>query len=293
MSTGMADTNLHQSPGSRSSSSKCLASLHTSASVRASQPLNKKARQQKRAEHAAKVEKNRPHHVLGIRQGDDAKWTNSDLAKVLVTEEEITTGAEPQPLTLASGVLWMPRMMNYGVGETEKKMLFELLPPLTAERGGIKNPNAWTMSRHEEAEREELNKANQLARVLDLRNANAGGIAYENRRRIVAAFSEPGQSNDSGRPEVQGTKHSARSFPVIVLMPSPPSAALLTMKIRNLWDHLQRHRVDRGNRPRLAKMVHTRAKILKYLKKINRQRYDDILPRLGLEQEAVEGELIV
>ena len=83
-------------------------------------------------------------------------------------------------------------------------MLFEHLPPLTAEIGGIRKPTAWTMSLHEEAEKAELMKANILAKVIDLRNANAGGIAYENRRRIVATFSEPGKPGDTGRPEVQG-----------------------------------------------------------------------------------------
>jgi small subunit ribosomal protein S15 len=67
----------------------------------------------------------------------------------------------------------------------------------------------------------------------------------------------------------------------------------MTMKIRNLWDHLQKHRSDRGNRPRLAKMVHVRANMLKYLKSTSRQRYNDLLPRLGLEPESVEGELLV
>lgn len=69
--------------------------------------------------------------------------------------------------------------------------------------------------------------------------------------------------------------------------------ALMTYKIRNLWDHLQRQRSDRGNRPRLTKLVHHRAKMLKYLKSVSRQRYDDLLPRLGLEPGSVEGELIV
>jgi small subunit ribosomal protein S15 len=190
-----------------------------------------------------------------------------------VTEEELTNAAEPQPLEMLSGTLWMPRLLNFGVGEEEKKLLFERLPPLTSEIGGIRNPLSWTTTKHAEAEKLEMNKANMLARVLDLRNANAAGIAYENRRRIIAAFSEGGTPNDTGRPEVQ--------------------AALLTMRIRNLWDHLQRRRSDRGNRPRLAKMVHHRAKILKYLKAHNRQRYDDILPRLGLEPGSVEGELMI
>lgn len=65
------------------------------------------------------------------------------------------------------------------------------------------------------------------------------------------------------------------------------------MRIRKLWDHLQLRKSDRGNRPRLTKMVHRRARILKYLKSASRQRYYDVLPRLGLEPESVEGELIV
>jgi len=112
-----------------------------------------------------------------------------------------------------------------------------------------------------------------LARVISLKNANAKGIAFENRRRIIAAFSEPSNPHDPGRPEVQ--------------------AALLTYQIRNLWDHLQKFRRDVGNRRGLTKLVHQRAKILKYLKNTNRDRYDAVLERLGLEPGAVEGELVV
>lgn len=193
--------------GSRSvasSSWKCLAPLHTSASVHASQPLNKKAKQGKRLERARRAEINRPHPVLGTRTGDDSKWAQCDLAKILVTEEELTSKAEPQPLNMPSGILWMPRILNYGVGEAEKKLLFERLPPLTTEMGGIRHPTAWTVSKHAEAERLEMTKANMLARIIDLRNANAAGIAYENRRRIIAAFSEGDTPDDTGRPEVQG-----------------------------------------------------------------------------------------
>ena len=51
---------------------------------------------------------------------------------------------------------------------------------------------------------EELSKSSAFAAVVDLRNANAGGIAFANRQRIVEAFSEPGKPGDTGRPEVQG-----------------------------------------------------------------------------------------
>lgn len=51
----------------------------------------------------------------------------------------------------------------------------------------------------------EMKSKGQMARLLDLKNADAGGIAFENRRRIVEAFGEPGKKNDTGRTEVQGT----------------------------------------------------------------------------------------
>lgn len=191
-------------PGSRPVPATYFASIHTSASVRASHPLNKRARREKRAVRATIIAKERPHPVLGTRTGDNVKWPNCDLAKVLVTEEELTTRAEPRPLTLPSGVLWMPRVLNYGVGEPEVKMLFEDLPALSAEQGGLRS-RKWTASAHAVADQKELVKSNMLARVIDLRNANAGGIAFENRRRVIAAFSGPGITNDSGSPEVQGT----------------------------------------------------------------------------------------
>jgi small subunit ribosomal protein S15 len=71
------------------------------------------------------------------------------------------------------------------------------------------------------------------------------------------------------------------------------AAAILTMRIRNMWDHLTTHKKDLANRLSLRKMVHQRAKILKYLKRTSRARYDALLPRLALDPAAVEGELIL
>ena len=200
-----------------SSSSKCSALLHTSKlSVKADPPPTMKEIIEKQAERARKKEERRAYAVLGIKDDSDAKWLNCDLAKILVTQQELE-GALPQQLTLSSGVLWMPRLLNYGVGEVEKELLFEHLPPLTTEVGGIRRPTAWTITMHEEAEKTELKKANMLAGVIDLRNANAGGIAYENRRRIVAAFSDPGKPDDTGCPEVQGTQPWSSLFYLLLL----------------------------------------------------------------------------
>lgn len=70
-------------------------------------------------------------------------------------------------------------------------------------------------------------------------------------------------------------------------------AALATYTIRKLWAHLQTMKKDVANRRNLRKIVHQRAKILKYLKRTDRDRYEAVLDRLGLEPASVEGELVV
>jgi len=151
-------------------------------------------------------------------------------------------------------------------------MLLNSLPVLTADsnmaqRGKLQKDD------YKEDIKTELHKANMFAKVLDLRNANAKGIAYVNRRRIIYAFSTPQNPFDTGRTEVQ--------------------AALLTYKIRNLWKHLTAFKRDTGNRRNLRLLVHQRARILRYLKRISRTRYEILLKRLSLEPESVEGELVI
>lgn len=70
-------------------------------------------------------------------------------------------------------------------------------------------------------------------------------------------------------------------------------AALLTLQIRNMWNHLSQFKRDVANRRNLRRLVHQRAKLLKYLKRTNRDRYERVLERLGLAPGAVEGELVV
>jgi len=53
----------------------------------------------------------------------------------------------------------------------------------------------------QEARQREKAKENIFAKVVNLRKANLKGLAFENRRRWVQAFSLPGQPNDTGRPE--------------------------------------------------------------------------------------------
>ena len=53
-------------------------------------------------------------------------------------------------------------------------------------------------------------QVNALVRLVDLWNANAAGVAFENQRRVVEEFSELGELNDTGR-----TEHRRRKVCVI------------------------------------------------------------------------------
>lgn len=72
------------------------------------------------------------------------------------------------------------------------------------------------------------------------------------------------QEGDTGSPEVQ--------------------IALLTEHIRNLTDHLKIHKKDFTSRRGLLVMVGTRSKLLKYLRRKNRERYLKLIGSLGLRR---------
>ncbi|KAF6757762.1 hypothetical protein DFP72DRAFT_1168086 [Ephemerocybe angulata] len=234
----------------------------------------------------------RPSVVLGTRPSEEAvKWPNCDLAKILVNEELLhapnpvassSTAASSstlQPLETPIGEVHVPVQPAFGVAEAEKELLFNYLPRISAEAKVLPGSPSPIASGRDivpldkkmaRAEKEEVKKADAFARVIDLRNANAAGIAFENRRRIIEAFSTPENPFDPGRAEVQDISNS-----------------------ENCGHILTTFRRDVGNRLGLRKLVHERAKILRYLRNTNRDRYEIVLERLALEPAAVEGELIV
>lgn len=69
---------------------------------------------------------------------------------------------------------------------------------------------------------------------------------------------------DTGSPEVQ--------------------VALLTSQINTLTEHLRTHKHDYHSRRGLIMMVGRRNRLLKYLAHKNRQRYLDLIQRLGLRK---------
>ena len=193
-------------------SSSSQSAFHSSAVVQVASFRRRRARAvqkenlAKRAEREKLAEAQRPHVVVGHRPGAEVKWTNCDLAKVIITEKDLE---ETEAVDCPLGSVAMPKHLNYGVGEREKEMVFDTLPQLSALHtvASLSHGNLSVtrlQERHDEVIPIERFKSRMLARVISLKNANAKGIAFENRRRIIAAFSEPSNPHDTGRPEVQG-----------------------------------------------------------------------------------------
>lgn len=70
--------------------------------------------------------------------------------------------------------------------------------------------------------------------------------------------------NDTGSPEVQ--------------------IALLTKRINELTEHLKTHKKDFSSRRGLLRMVGQRNSLLKYLTHEDRERYQQIITKLGLRK---------
>jgi small subunit ribosomal protein S15 len=69
---------------------------------------------------------------------------------------------------------------------------------------------------------------------------------------------------DSGSPEVQ--------------------IAMLTTRIKQLTEHLRTHAKDHSSRRGLLGMVHRRNSLLKYLARVNRPAYQELITKLGLRK---------
>lgn len=164
---------------------------------------NKKINLLQTEERLTLAAKNRPSVVLGTRSKEEGeKWNNCDLAKVLVDEEELVSSTQLEQKIFAIGKVNVPKQFGFGVDTAEQRLLLDSLPVLTADmtqRGEL------DVAGYNNNQERQLQQANVFAKVLDLRNANAAGIAYENRRRIIYAFSGSENPFDPGRAEVQGT----------------------------------------------------------------------------------------
>ncbi len=87
-------------------------------------------------------------------------------------------------------------------------------------------------------------------------------IAAERKTEVIGAFAT--HDGDTGSPEVQ--------------------VAILTERITNLTEHLKAHKKDFHSRRGLLIMVGQRRRLLDYLKRKERSRYEAVIQRLGLRR---------
>ena len=87
-------------------------------------------------------------------------------------------------------------------------------------------------------------------------------IAAEAKASIVSDYRR--HDTDAGSPEVQ--------------------IAILTSRIAELTEHLKGHRKDFASRRGLLMMVGKRNRLLRYLARTDRQRYQELIKRLGLRK---------
>jgi len=87
-------------------------------------------------------------------------------------------------------------------------------------------------------------------------------ISLERRQKTIANYRK--HEKDTGSAEVQ--------------------IALLTERISELSEHLKTHGKDFHSRRGLIMMVGKRNRLLRYLQQTDRQRYQDLIGRLGLRK---------
>lgn len=87
-------------------------------------------------------------------------------------------------------------------------------------------------------------------------------LSAEKKDSIIKEYQQG--DGDTGSPEVQ--------------------VALLTENINDLQNHFKEHKHDHHSRRGLLRMVHSRKKLLDYLKKKDVERYASLIKRLGLRR---------
>lgn len=88
------------------------------------------------------------------------------------------------------------------------------------------------------------------------------GIDKEKKQNIISEYKQ--HEKDTGSPEVQ--------------------IAILSNRIGYLTEHFKVHAKDHHSRRGLLKMVSQRRKLLDYVKSKNKERYDDVIGRLGIRK---------
>ncbi|RHZ78253.1 hypothetical protein Glove_166g288 [Diversispora epigaea] len=160
--------------------------------------------------------------------------------------------------------LTLPQYNNYLIDESDAEIVFKKLPEKMCENS---EPNE-VKDKQLEYESE---KVKILKSMVGLHNANSQSIMKHNIRKAIEEFAR--FPNDTGSAEVQ--------------------AAIWTVRILNLHEHLQKNHKDKHNYRNLRTLVHKRQGMLKYLKRESLERYYNCLKKLGLDNKIIEGEIVI
>jgi len=87
-------------------------------------------------------------------------------------------------------------------------------------------------------------------------------ITKEKKEEVIGQFKK--NASDTGSPEVQ--------------------IAILTTRINHLTEHMRSNKKDYSTRRGLLGMVSRRRRLLDYLRKVNPDRYLDIIEKLGIRK---------
>ncbi len=88
----------------------------------------------------------------------------------------------------------------------------------------------------------------------------AASLPKERKQQVIQEYAT--KDGDTGSPEVQ--------------------IALLTERIKYMTEHLRTHKKDHHSRRGLMIMVGQRSRMLRYLKRVDVQRYQTLIKRLGI-----------
>ncbi|KAJ1724022.1 hypothetical protein LPJ53_001659 [Coemansia erecta] len=260
-------------------------SVHTSPAVSARRRNNRKAELE--AQRAAEAEATRRAQEQ-LRKLKDTKFLNSlvhpdrlfestqisqqdaAISSSMAFQNTSTSDASADGESQQSFDAGLKRQADSGryscqIKPEEVKLITEVAPKAIESREG--GPSVYVMGTTGQNSQEQ---ADIVRRIVALENANSKAVVHYNIGRAVDTFGR--SDGDSGSPEVQ--------------------AAVWTVRINNLEDHLRTNRKDHQNRRSYTKLLHKRAKMLKYLKRESLERYYLCLKQLGLTKDMVEGEIL-
>lgn len=195
--------------------------------------LKKKANIARREQARQQLAATAPDTVRGYGPNKQHVWYDSELRKIMLFPDEVYDGkaGERGPLepldnprdeilgpkgiksddilsNKGSESASSPSYYNFALSNEDTKLLLESLPEADKTLATANNSPSLRDAALKNLEQAESHKVEATRRVIDLSNANARGVRFENTRRIIRRF---GQGEGSGRCEVQG-KALRRAF---------------------------------------------------------------------------------